>query len=89
MFSLLFIKYGKLILQALIVVAIIVAVFLLNPFNIFGTGLKLENTANMVSNVRTIGQLITAEYYGEVIATLDESQLNMIEEDNLEQTGEE
>ncbi len=76
-------KYWRTIFDALVIVAIITLVFLINPFDIFGSGLKLNDTANMVSNVRSIGQLVTAEYYGEVISSLDESKLYIIEKDKL------
>jgi len=76
-------KYWKFILDIIIVIAIVVFVFLWNPGSIFGDGLKLQSTANHVSNIRSIGQLVTAEYYGEVMATLDDATINLIEEDVL------
>lgn len=76
MIGLLIAKNWKLLLNIVIVLAIIFLVFLWNPFNIFGKGLKLQDTANMVSEIREIGELITAEYYGEIIAT---DQLHDIE----------
>ena len=85
----LFTKNWRLVLDALLLIAIIVAVFLWNPFEIFGNGLQLNQTANLVSNVRSIGQLVTAEYYGEVVASLDETSLNLLQEDPLLEKAEE
>ncbi|QHT66455.1 hypothetical protein GXP67_07200 [Rhodocytophaga rosea] len=76
-------KHWKLMLDALIIIALVVLLFLWNPFGIFGGGLKLETTTNMVTQIQGIGQLVTAEYYGEVIASIDESRLELIYEDSL------
>jgi len=76
-------KYWRNILDAIIIVAIILAVFLINPFGMFGGGLKLQDTANNITAIKQIGQLITAEYYGEVISTIDQSRLRLIYEDDL------
>ncbi len=89
MFISLFFKHWRNLLDALILIGVIVFIFLWNPFNIFGSGLNLQNTANLVSNVRSIGQLVTAEYYGEVIASLNEAELNLIEENYLFERAEE
>ncbi len=64
-------KYWRLIIDALIVIAICVAFSYFDPFHLFRKA-KLEQTANMISNIKSIGQLITAEYYGEVIASENE-----------------
>lgn len=76
-------KNWKFLLDIVIVLAVVVLVFLWNPFGIFGGGVKLKDTANMVSEVNQIGQLVTAEYYGEVIASIDEARLNLIEDENI------
>ena len=83
MFLSFFSKYGKLLLDILIIGAIIFVVILLNPWNLFGGGIKLQNTANNVTAIKEIGQLITAEYYGEAIATYDQSVLKLIEEEDI------
>ena len=83
MFLSFFSKYGKLLLDILIIGAIIFVVVLLNPWNLFGGGIKLQNTANNVTAIKEIGQLITAEYYGEAIATYDQSVLKLIEEEDI------
>ena len=74
----LFSKYWRLILDAVLLVALIVIIFLWNPFNIFGKNLRLHATANHVTSIREIGQLVTAEYYGEVLATLDDATVSLI-----------
>ncbi|MEX2593466.1 MAG: hypothetical protein WD426_11895 [Anditalea sp.] len=73
----------KFILNIILVVALVVFLFMWNPFGIFGGGLKLTSTANLVTEVREIGQLVTSEYYGEVIASIEESRLNRIEEEEI------
>lgn len=79
----LFTKYWRLILDVILVIALITFIFLWNPFNLFGKRLKLQHTTNMVTEVKAIGQLITAEYYGEVVASIDEAKLNLLSEDFL------
>lgn len=74
-------KNWKTILDILLVIALVVLIFMWNPFSIFGGGLKLTPTANMVTQIREIGQLVTSEYYGEVIASIEESRMNYLEED--------
>ena len=84
MISLLFSNW-RFVLDALLIIALVFLLFVLNPFGIFGSGLQLGTTTNMVTEVRQIGQLVTAEYYGEVISSLDESRLVLIEESNPQQ----
>lgn len=76
-------KYWRVILDVLIVLGIVVIIFIWNPFNLFGGGLKLHQTANNVSAIKKIGQLITAEYYGETISTIDQSRLQLIYSDDV------
>ncbi|MCL6258123.1 hypothetical protein M3O96_03435 [Aquiflexum sp. TKW24L] len=83
----LFLKNWKFLLDILIVLGIVIGLFIWNPFGIFGGGIKLNDTANMVTEVRQIGQLVTAEYYGEVIASIDEARLNLIEDENIRTRG--
>jgi len=81
-------KYGKLLIDILVIGLIVVAVVWINPFGIFGGNkLKLQSTANNVSSIKKIGQLITAEYYGETIATYKEAKLTLIEEDDISERG--
>ncbi len=84
MISLLFGNW-RFVLDAVLIIALVVLLFMVNPFGIFGNGLQLGTTANMVTEVQKIGQLVTAEYYGEVISSLDESRLVLIEENNTQQ----
>ena len=81
----LLLKNWKLILDILVVIALVVLLFLWNPLGIFGGGLRLTPTTNMVTEIREIGQLVTAEYSGEVIASIDEARLNVIEEEDVGQ----
>ena len=71
------------ILDIILVIAFVVILFVWNPFGIFGGGLKLTPTTNMVTEVREIGQLVTSEYYGEVIASIEESRMDRFEEEEI------
>lgn len=73
----------KFLLDIVIVLAVVVLIFIWNPMGIFGGKAKLKDTANMVAEVNQIGQLVTAEYYGEVIASIDEARLDLIEDENI------
>lgn len=64
---------------AIIVVAVLVFAYF-DPFGIFNPKLKLTGTALMVKEVKEIGQLYSAEYYGEVIESRDNSLLANEEE---------
>ena len=75
-------------MDVIIVVGLVFLVFLWNPFNIFGGGLKLQNTANMVTDIKEIGELVTAEYYGEVIASDEEAELGLLQKDTIDILGE-
>lgn len=81
-------KNWRFLLDVLIVLVVIVALFLWNPFGIFGGKAKLVDTANMVTEIRQIGQLVTAEYYGEVISSLEEARLEFIEDENVRRQAE-
>ena len=43
----------------------------------------LENTPINVKSIREIGQLITAEYYGEVLNSLQQSRIDQVMEENV------
>ncbi len=62
----LILKYWKLIIDILIVIALCIAFSYFDPFHMFRKT-RLQPTANLISNVKSIGELVTAEYYGEVI----------------------
>ena len=78
-----FTKYGKLLLEILIVLGIVSVIVWINPANIFGGGIKLRTTANNLSSVKNIGQLVTAEYYGETIATYAHAKLKLVNDDDV------
>ena len=86
MFTGLISKYGKLLIDILVIGIIILVIVLINPFGMFGgSSLKLNDTSNNISSIKEIGQLITAEYYGETIATYKQSKLNLIQEEDIEE----
>ncbi len=69
----LFTKGASLILQIIFVVALVLVFAWYDPFDIFTpTKTTLKNTPVQVESIKQIGQLITAEYYGEVISSLQE-----------------
>lgn len=66
-------KGANLILQIIVVVAAVLVFSWFDPFNILApTKRTLKNTPIQIQSIREIGQLITAEYYGEVISSLKE-----------------
>ncbi len=71
-----FIKNFRTILDALIVAALIVAFSFWDPFGWFGRKAGIKDTPVSLRSVREIGQLVTAEYYGEVVASLKESMIS-------------
>lgn len=74
----LIIKYWRIIVDVAIVVALCVAFSYFDPFHLFRKT-ELQSTANLISNIREIGELVTAEYYGEV---LTDSDLSTVEDAN-------
>ena len=74
-------KNWKSILDVILVIALVLLFFIWNPFGIFGGGLQLRPTANLVTEIKEMGQLITSEYYGEVIASMEEARMNYLEEE--------
>ncbi len=83
----LFGKGASLILQIIIVVAAVLVFSWFDPFDILApTKRTLKNTPIQIQSMREIGQLVTAEYYGEVISSLKEvigeKQYNEMQEFN-------
>lgn len=72
-------KYAKYLLDIAIVLGVILLIFIVNPFKMFGDGVKLQDTANIVTSIKAIGQLVTAEYYGEVISSTEKAQQDYLE----------
>ncbi|NVO11435.1 MAG: DUF4230 domain-containing protein [Bacteroidales bacterium] len=77
------------IIDALIIAAIIVVFVIFDPFKWFNTGINIRNTPVSVQNIREIRQLITAEYYGEAIASLSESYMEKINSEQIDEEGQE
>lgn len=75
-------KNWKLLLDLILVVGGIIALTLFDPFGFF-TSSKLKGTANLVSSIRDIGELTTAEYYGEVVSSLHETKIHNVPVDSL------
>ncbi len=65
-------KNWKLLLDLVLVVGGIILLAIVDPFEMFSKA-KLRGTANLISSVKDIGELVTAEYYGEVISSLHET----------------
>lgn len=68
-----FIQNFRAFIDGLIVAALIVAFSLWDPFGWFSRTPKIKDTPVSLRSVKEIGQLVTAEYYGEVVASLKES----------------
>ncbi len=63
--------FFSLALQIVLVVAAVLVFSFFDPFGIFKPSLpKLEDTPVSLRSIRDIGELITAEYYGEVVVSL-------------------
>ncbi|NJN25756.1 MAG: DUF4230 domain-containing protein [Cyclobacteriaceae bacterium] len=78
----LFWKQIGLVLQILLVVAAVLAFSFFDPFGMLKSKKqKLENTPIVVKSIRDIGQLITSEYYGEVLNSLQQSRINQVMDD--------
>jgi hypothetical protein len=75
-------KNWKLFIDILIVIGLVLAFTYWDPFDIFKQS-KLQRTANLVTGMKDIGQLVTAEYYGEVISSLKEAKLNQFPADSV------
>lgn len=75
-------KNWKLFIDIIVVVGSIVLLTIFDPFGIFSNR-SLKNTANILSSVKDIGELVTAEYYGEVISSLQGTQIYDLEVDSL------
>ncbi len=82
------IKNWKLLLDIVIVVAGIIVFTVLDPFGMFSKR-NLRSTANLVSSVKDIGELVTSEYYGEVISSLNETFIFDLPEDTVTEKFEE
>lgn len=66
-------KSLTLIVQIALVVAVVLVFAWYDPFDMFGSvKTKLKNTPVQVESIQKIGKLITAEYYGETMASLNE-----------------
>ena len=71
---------GKIILyifEAAIVAMVVIWFVWKDPLKIFSSHqILMAQTPLDIKNIRSIGQMVTAEYYGEVIASLPESKLS-------------
>ena len=78
----LLIKNWKLLLDILIIVGAVILFSFFDPLGIFNNT-QTQKTAYLVSGVRSIGQLVTAEYYGEVMSSWNDYQMKEFPEDTL------
>lgn len=70
----------KLAVEILLVVAVLVVLAVWDPFKILGPSEPtLGDTPLSVSSIKEIGELVTAEYYGEVVASLKEAEIEEFE----------
>ena len=68
-------KNFGIIIESLIIAALIVAFSFWDPFSWFKSETKIKGTPVSLRSVKEIGQLVTAEYYGEAVASLKESMI--------------
>jgi len=67
------------LMQATLVVAAVLLFSFFDPFNIFATKKKtLKNTPISVTSIKEIGELVTAEYYGEVLGSLKDINIQQL-----------
>ncbi|MEX2512749.1 MAG: hypothetical protein WD398_07580 [Cyclobacteriaceae bacterium] len=79
-----FFNSARLVFEIALVIGAVLLVYWWNPLNIFGGKATLQPTANVVSEIREMGELITAEYYGEVIASINEAQLEIVDSSEIQ-----
>ncbi len=77
-------KNWKLFVDIVVVVTAIVLFSMFDPFGVFSKR-TLKSTATILSGVKSIGELVTAEYYGEVISSLHGTQVYDLKPDILSQ----
>ncbi|UII25982.1 hypothetical protein LVD15_22175 [Fulvivirga maritima] len=78
------IKAIPFVIQIIIVIAAVVLFAYLDPFNLMEAKPKLKNTPVDVQSIKDIGELITAEYYGEVVSSYVH-ELNELYTEEIEQ----
>lgn len=76
------VKNWKIFLDIVVVVLAIILFTMFDPFGIFSKR-SLKNTATILSGVKSIGELVTAEYYGEVISSLHGTRVYDLKPDTL------
>lgn len=81
-------KSARFLVEILLVILVVGLVYWWNPLNIFGGKPGIESTANIISEVREMGELITAEYYGEVVASIEEAQMDLLQEPEIQAQAE-
>jgi hypothetical protein len=64
----------SLLIKIIIVIVGVVVLSMIDPFGIMSRT-SVKSTASLVSSINQIGELVTAEYYGEVIASLKETKV--------------
>jgi len=80
-------EHFRIISEALIIAGFVIAFALFDPFGWFSSRTKIRNTPVAVESIRQIGQLTTAEYYGEVIASLSQGMTDTIEPAQINAEG--
>lgn len=68
-------KNISIIIESLVIVVLIVVFSFWDPFSWFRSETKIKGTPISLRSVKEIGQLVTAEYYGETVASLKESMI--------------
>ncbi len=79
---------ARIVLDIVLVIAAILLVYWWNPLGIFGGKTQLQPTANLTMEIKEMGELITSEYYGEVIVSLNEARVNVLEQSAIQRQAE-
>lgn len=69
------IKNYRMVLDILLIIAAVIAFSFWDPFGIMDPEPRLHDTPVSIKSVKQIGELVSAEYYGEVVSSLSSAKL--------------
>ncbi len=79
----------NLVIQIVMVIAVVVVFSYFDPFGLLSPKKKkLEDTPITVSSIREIGELVTAEYYGEVLSSLQDTLIAEVQANDVAASNE-
>lgn len=78
-------RIATLAIQVILVIAAVLLFSFIDPFGILAPRKKtLENTPITVVSIKEIGQLVTAEYYGEVLSSLQAARIEAAQAEQVD-----